>query len=501
MKIPSLVLLLVSCTSFAAVKNVSTVSQLQSALSSAQAGDEIILANGTYAVSANLNCAADGTAAQPIIVRAANRHAALIRFNATEGFKVSGRYWVFDGLTIEGACAQDPSCEHAFHVTGHAENFVLRHSRVRDFNAQLKVNATQNSSGVFEIPHRGLIENNEIYDTRVRNTTTPVTKLNIDTGEDWIVRDNYIHDFSKANNGISYGAFMKSGGKRGIFERNRVICTKDAPAGNVRIGLSFGGGGTGNAFCAPAFDANVPCDPEHSDGILRNNVIINCSDVGIYLNKAANTKVLFNTLIATTGVDFRFASTTGEAHGNVVSSVIRTRDSGSFTAGTNLMNVSSATWDSWYVAPLAGDLRVEGNVSQLIGAAAARATVTNDFCARPRPSSGNYTLGALEHSLGECDGGTSTPTDGGTPADGGSGMGGDGGTADGGTGGGVDGGLDAGTGGEPLPGDEEPEADKGGCSASGGMAAIFLCLLVPVLSRRARHRLSSRRAASPGPGA
>jgi parallel beta-helix repeat protein len=482
-RIPLLALLLVSSTSFAAVRNVSTVTQLQSALASARAGDEVVLADGTYAVNANLNCAADGTASQPIIVRAANRHAALIRFNATEGFKVSGRYWIFDGLTIEGVCAQDVNCEHAFHVTGHAENFVLRNSRVRDFNAQLKVNAAPNASGVYEIPHRGLIENNEVYDTRVRNTSTPVTKLNIDTGDDWVVRGNYIHDFSKANNGISYGAFMKSGGRRGVFERNRVICTRDAPAGNTRIGLSFGGGGTGNAYCAPAFDANVPCDPEHADGILRNNVIINCSDVGIYLNKAANTKVLFNTLIATTGVDFRFASTTGEAHGNVLSSVIRTREGGTFTAGTNMMNVTSATWDSWYVAPLAGDLRVEGNVSQLIGGAAVRSAVTDDHCARPRPSSGAFTLGALEHSLGDCGTGTGTPTDGGTPADAGTGTGGDGGT-----GGGTDGGSDAGTGGGPSTGDVEPKDDKGGCSTSPGLATIFLSLLVPVVLRRRPRR-------------
>jgi hypothetical protein len=408
MRLMPLALLLVSGPGLAAVKNVSTVSQLQSALSSAQAGDEIILSDGTYDVGTNLSCAAEGTAALPITVRAANRHAARIRFNASEGFKVSGRYWTFDGLDIEGVCATDSACAHAFHVTGHAENFVLRRNRLRNFDAQLKVNATRNASGVYEMPHRGLVEHNEVYDTRARSTGSPVTKLNIDTGDDWVVRDNYVHDFSKVG-GISYGAFMKSGGKRGVFERNLVICTKDAPAGNTRIGLSFGGGGTGNAFCAPAFDASVPCDPEHSDGILRNNVIINCSDVAIYLNKAANTKVLFNTLIATTGVDFRFASTTGEAHGNVLSSAIRVRDGGRFDAGTNLMNVAMTTWNGWYQAPLSGDLRIKGSVSQLIGAAAARASVTNDYCVRPRPVGSPNSLGALEHSLGDCAGGTGKP--------------------------------------------------------------------------------------------
>ncbi|WP_395848779.1 chondroitinase-B domain-containing protein [Cystobacter fuscus] len=467
MRMTSLVLLLLPLPAVAAVKNVSTVAQLQSALASAGAGDEIVLADGTYAVNANLSCAAEGTTTQPITVRAANRHAARIQFNASEGFKVSGRYWTFDGLTIEGVCPQDTNCEHAFHVTGHAEGFVLRNSRVRDFNAQLKVNATKNSSGVYEMPHRGLVEHNEIYDTHARSTSNPVNKINIDTGDDWVVRDNDVHDFSKAG-GISYGAFMKSGGKRGVFERNRILCVKDSPAGDTRIGLSLGGGGTGNAYCAPAFDPSVPCDPEHTDGVIRNNVIINCSDVGIYLNKAANTKVLFNTLISTTGVDFRFASTTGEAHGNVMSSVVRARDSGRFDAGTNLMNVATTTWNTWYQAPLSGDLRLKGNVSQLIGAAAARATVTDDFCARPRPSAGAYTLGALEHSLGDCGSGTAS---------------------DGGTGNGQ---SDAGTslGDQPLPGTGDGNGQGstgGGCNASPGLTAGFLFILLPLYAASLRR--------------
>ncbi|NOJ98318.1 PE-PGRS family protein [Corallococcus coralloides] len=481
MRTASLALLLLPLTGSAAVKSISSVAELQTALSSAKAGDELVLEDGTYTVNANLTCAAEGTQAAPIIVRAKNRHAAVVRFNAQEGFKVSGRYWTFDGLTVEGICANDQNCEHAFHVTGHAENFVLRNSRVRDFNAQLKVNAAQNGSGVWEMPHRGLIENNEIYDTHARATSTPVTKLNIDTGDDWVVRDNELHDFSKQG-GISYGAFMKSGGKRGLFERNRVLCVKDQPAGDTRIGLSFGGGGTGNQYCAPAFDPSVPCSPEHTDGIIRDNIVANCSDVAVYLNKAANTRVLFNTFIGTTGVDYRYAASTGEAIGNVLTGVIRNRDSATGTQSNNRSNVTTTTFASWYVAPLKGDLTLKGDVSSLIGAAPRNTLAPEDFCARARPASA--TLGALEHSLGDCPANTGGGTDAGT-----------GGTTDAGTGTSVDAGTgttDAGVvpdaGPEQDPSGDDGEDEDGGCNASPGLLPALLGLLVPLALRRRARR-------------
>ena len=382
------------------IVDVATVEQLVAAISAAQPGDEIVLADGTYAMT-GVSCNAVGTSSAPITVRAANRRMAKISMNAVEGFKVGGAYWTFSGLDITGTCPDDDDCEHAFHVQGAAHHFTLRDSRVREFNAQLKVNAAM-VGGTMTAPDAGLIEGNDIGDTRGRNTANPVTKLNIDTGDDWIVRGNYLHDAHKLlDNQISYVAFLKSGGKRGLVERNLVMCAKDDPTGGTRIGLSLGGGGTGNQFCAPAYNANVECATEHYDGTLRNNIIVNCSDVGIYLNEAANTKLLYNTLIATAGIDARFATTTGEAVGNVLAGQIRNRDGATTTKADNLEMVTPTQFAGWYAAPLEGDLEVTGDVSALVGAGPARAEVPDDYCARARPS-GMYTLGAVEHSLGAC---------------------------------------------------------------------------------------------------
>jgi parallel beta-helix repeat protein len=459
-----------AATATAAVVPVTTAAELQSAIGAAQPGDEIVLAAGDYALG-NVTCGTQATGASPIVVRAETALGARIQFDGVEGFRVTGAHWHFEGLDIRGVCAVDDDCEHAFHVSGDADGFVMRACRVRDFNAQLKVNAAQ-VGGVWVTPDGGLIEGNELGDTRVRNTGNPTTKLNIDTGDDWIVRANYVHDFHKGGgNTISYGVFLKSGGARGLVERNLVICERDVAAVGPQIGLSFGGGGTAPEYCAPAFDAGVPCSVEHTDGTMRNNIVVNCSDVGVYLNRAANSSLLHNTLVATTGIDFRFSTTSGEARGNVLTSQIRDRDGATHVAADNLEDVSLATFQAMYLDPLAGDLRASGSLAALIGQAPAIAGVSDDYCARDRGGAPND-LGALEHVLGDCE--TTTPPWGGAGSGGTAGTGGASGAggASGGAAGGAGAAASGGGGGAAGGSGAATGGSGGGSAATGGSGAV-----------------------------
>ncbi|MBX3206034.1 MAG: right-handed parallel beta-helix repeat-containing protein [Labilithrix sp.] len=470
----------------AAIVPVSNPTELRAAIAAAKAGDEIVLAAGTYAISGpNLSCSASGTPAQPIVVRSATPLAAKLELSTVEGFLVSGPSWHFEGLDVVGTCATDSTCEHAFHVVGDATGFVLRNSRVVDFNAQLKVNATL--VGAPKIPHGGLVENNELFDTRARNTGNPVTKLNIDTGDDWIVRANYIHDFHRLNGTTSYGAFMKSGGKNGLFERNLVLCTKDDATPGSHVGLSFGGGGTGNAFCAPAFDGNVPCAVEHEGGTMRNNVIANCSALGIYINRGKDTKVLHNTLIATSGVDFRYETTTGESRGNVLTGIVRNRDGSTHTAANDLPNIAQATFEAMYTAPLVGDLRKKGDLSALLGKGPANPDVPNDYCARTR--GGAWDLGALQHSLGDC---TTVPPPPGSGPSPGADAGASSPSGDGGSSGGADAG-DGTTNGSGAGGDPAGADEPSGCgcrAARSDDAPTFALVAAAAALALARRRRS-----------
>ena len=485
---------------------VKTVAELTSAIGAAAPGDVIILADGTYKMT-GVSCTANGTPAAPITVKAATRLAAHIELDALEGFKVSGASWHFEGLDIKGTCAVDDNCEHAFHVTGGATGFVMRNNRVFDFNAQLKVNASPDGTGKYVIPHGGLIEGNELADSRARNTGNPVTKLNIDTGDDWIVRANYIHDHHKGGgDNISYGAFMKSGGNNGVMERNLVICTRNDTTGGTRIGLSFGGGGTGAQYCAPAFDASKPCDPEHTNGTMRNNIIVACSDVVIYLNKSKNTHILSNTLIATSGVDFRFASTGGEARGNLLESAIRDRDGATHTDADNLSGLMTADFTAMYLDPLKGDLRKKGDLAKLLQKAPILATVADDYCARKRIDP-KYDLGALESTLGDCTtfpppiGPGTTPGDSGPTSD--SGLGDSASSPDA-----LDDsapGSDSGAaGGDGSVDTAQPTADSGGCGCATPGASTsangVLLLATAIAGLAATCRFSRRAKAAQGRG-
>ncbi len=398
-----LLVLVAAGRGFGAEVAVSTSDQLGAAVSAAMAGDTILLEDGTYD-STGFSCSAAGSAAAPIVVKARHRRAAIVRFDALEGFKVGGDHWHFEGLDVRGVCAVDDDCEHAFHVGG-ASGFVLRDSVVRDFNAQLKVNAVQSGAG-WRLPNGGLIEDNELFDSRARVTGNPTTKLNLDSGDDWIVRGNFLHDFQKGGGDhVSYGLFLKCGGQRGIVERNLVVCARDFVGGD-RVGLSLGGGGCAPQYCQPSFDANVDC-VEHHDGIVRNNIVASCSDVGVYINASAGSQVLYNTVIGTAGIDFRYAATTGEARGNVLTGVLRNRDGSAGVFANNVESVAVSEFMTWYTAPLIGELTIKGDLSTLIGKGVAVTQVADDYCGRAR--SAPYDVGALQHSLGDCDS-TATPS-------------------------------------------------------------------------------------------
>jgi hypothetical protein len=333
---------------------VATPDALRAALKEAAPGDVITLEPGTYRFQGKgIGIARAGRADARIVVRAAQPGTVHIELETLEGFVVGAPYWRFENLDIRGVCPADDDCEHAFHVVGGGHHFESVNNTIRDFNAHIKING---EGGRY--PDDGLIDHTTLAATHVRATTKPVTPIDLVTASGWTVRANVITDFVKRDgNEVSYGAFAKGGGKDNVFERNVVWCEQTLRGQpGQRIGLSLGGGGTGRQLCRGG-----RCITEQEGSVVRANLIVACSDVGIYLNSAAASKVVDNTLVDTSGIDVRYPTSSAVVDGNLVDGPIRARDGAIVHLGDNRATplwrayVGSHPVRSLFRAPATGD--------------------------------------------------------------------------------------------------------------------------------------------------
>ncbi len=299
---------------------------LRRAIAGALPGQVITLLPGRYRINGPMNVTRPGAPDAPVVVRADQPGSAELEMNTLEGFKVSAPYWRFENLALQGVCRG--GCEHAFHVVGGAHHFAAVNNRVVDFNAHFKINGEGGRH-----PDHGLLASNTLRNTGIRVTGSSVTPIDLVSASHWTIRQNLISDFIKGGSDrISYGAFVKGGGSNNLMERNVVLCEdrlRGAPG--QRVGMSLGGGGTGKAYCR-----DRRCITEQEDSTLRANLIASCSDDGIYLNAAARSKLIHNTLVDTGGISVRYATSSATVDGNLVDGSIRSRDNGILHLGKNL---------------------------------------------------------------------------------------------------------------------------------------------------------------------
>lgn len=381
---------------------VADAAALTAAVAAAQPGDTILLAPGDYPMRHKLNLVQAGLPEAPITLRAAALGQARLVFSdatgVVEGLHVQAPDWVVENLDIEGRCGRDDNCEHALHIVGQADRTVVRGSRLHGFNAQIKGNGLDLGGAAGWVwPDDVRIERTEFFNPAPRDTGNPVTPIDVVGGRRWIVRGNFIHDHAKGGgDGISYAAFLKGNSRDGLFERNLVVCEL-LHKGRTRLGLSFGGGGSGpDRICEEG-----TCTPEHQGGVMRNNLILHCpTDVGIYLNEAADSQVLHNTLYDTGGIDVRFAASSVTLIGNLLPGRIRDRDGGRSVRDLNRENVTAAQWAAWFADAGGLDFRLKAGAEIADGGRALPA-LPDDYCGMAR-ADGRPDLGALELDPG-CD--------------------------------------------------------------------------------------------------
>lgn len=321
--------LLPSVSGLTQTLRVDTPQAIREALLSAKPGTQIVVAPGLYPFQTKLRLGHDGQPGAPIALRAAQPGTVWLTFEQVEGVLVDRPHWVFENLDIRGTCARHEDCEHAFHVVGRAAHVLIRNNRLSDFNAHIKVNGWDG-----QWPDHGRLLHNTLSNSAPRETLKSVTPFDLVGASHWRVEDNWVNHFVKAwGNGVAVGLFMKGGGEGGRVERNLVVCT---PTGisqpGVRVGISFGGGGTDPALCrADRCDGH-----EHRQGLAANNIVAHCNDVGLDVNHSSDIELAHNTLINTAGVSVRRPPAQARLHNNLIEGHLGARGGSELLAQDNL---------------------------------------------------------------------------------------------------------------------------------------------------------------------
>lgn len=433
-------LLTISVVASAREVVVTDSSTLRAAIASAKPGDRIVVMPGEYWLAKQL-IRNGGVPGNPITVTALVPAQTRIRTAAVELFKLQAPNWVFEKLTFVGTA----ETHHAFHIVSDADHVVLRGNRFLNFHSAIKGNPERGRT-----PDYVTIDRNIFLNDALRQTTEPTTPIDVVGGIGWIIRKNFIADFGRTGrDSVSYAAFLKGGSRGGLMERNLVIC-EWRHSGGRRVGLSFGGGGSPRKLRSAD-------NSEHDDGLMRNNIIINCPNApGIYLNRSRNSKIYNNTIFDAYGIMARFPAGPSYIRNNIVSSAITERSGARIVTGKNLttgwgigtyipggtsklvhrisdyhvkypslFDASDIRWaqntihrigawlgrsgigrgvsdfSQWFVAPEIANFDLISG-TELIGKGDPLPEVKDDFCDRPRQNL-TVDLGAIEYREGRCD--------------------------------------------------------------------------------------------------
>ena len=312
-----------------AVWPVDSPQALREALLKAGPGTHIVIQPGIYPFSQKLSVGQGGQVGAPIVLSARQPGTVWLEFSQQEGILVDQPHWVFENLDIRGVCRQHHDCEHAFHVVGRGAHTTIRNNRISDFNAHIKVNGLKG-----DWPDHGLLAFNTLRNTSVRETYNPVVPFDLVGANHWRVQDNLVSHFAKRDgNMVSYGLFMKGASEGGRIERNLVVCSpSDISRPGVRVGISYGGGGTNAQSCR-----DQRCDAyEHRQGLAANNIVAHCNDTGLDVNRSRQITLAHNTLINTAGVASRSTLSQARLYGNLFEGVTRARDGSVLTTEMNI---------------------------------------------------------------------------------------------------------------------------------------------------------------------
>lgn len=269
MRITRILILMIAIArySFAATYNVTSISELNTRIGAAVAGDTIIVKNGTYTASASIGVSKVGTAALPITIKAETVGGVTI--NGSAGFKMNSpaAYIVIEGFIFNhaGGISIPTGTSHIRFTRNVVELSIPSGSDVSYFNI---------SGNDAEIDH------NELRNKSTLGEMLDITGSGSQVARRLWVHHNYFHDFT-------------------------------SPGGNgaetIRWGLSGLSLSTGDGLCE--FNLFVRCEGENemisnksSGNTYRYNTVLDCDGGEISQRHGDNNRYYANFVKNSSGI-------------------------------------------------------------------------------------------------------------------------------------------------------------------------------------------------------
>jgi len=365
------------------VINVSTEPQLQSAIRSLRSDTTVVLARGTYVLTATLAIKGDvsrvgirgATNNRDEVVLAGPGMAQANYGNAPSGIWTGGGV---QGVMIANLTIRD-FYQHPIVFNAGTQTPLVHNVHLINAGQQfIKANPDGAGAGV----NNGIVEYSVIeYVTTAKDEYT--NGIDVHGGAGWIIRHNLFRNIIGPPGTLAGPAVL-------VWNHSRDTLTEGNTFLNCARGISYG-------LIARA-DGK-----DHSGGVIRNNFFFRAGDqpgdAGIHVADSPNTHVLNNTVFVSgtygAPIEYRFAGATGLVlTNNLIDGVIRARDGAQGVERTNLTGATSAM----FVDAASGDLHLAASAVAAIDRGTPLGEVVDDWDGKSRPQGQAYDIGADEYA-------------------------------------------------------------------------------------------------------
>ncbi len=362
-----------------AVVNVATEPQLQAAVAALTSGTTIVIAPGTYNLTAPLWV---GGAKTDVVIRGAtnNRHDVVLVGKGMAAANDGGvPFGIWTGGGVTRVTIANLTIRDVFY---HPIIFNAGTQQPRIYNVRL-LNAGQqfvksNPDGAGGGVNGGIVEYSVIeYTTAAPGPYT--NGVDVHTGDGWVIRHNLFRRIRSPQGLAGPAVLMWNNSRNTVVESNTFVDNHR----DISLGLI----------------ERTPND--HTGGVVRNNMIARSAgaggDVAIGVMDSPGSRVVHNSIwmggAYQNAVEYRFPDTTGVSiANNLADARVLARDGASATVAGNVLSATA----SYFAAPAAADLHLTAAATAAVDQAAVLADAPLDWDGQPRPSGARADVGADE---------------------------------------------------------------------------------------------------------